>query len=161
MKIGTDQDRQIEILMAEDNAGDARLAIEAFKENGIRHRLTTVPDGKEAILYLKKEGQYRDAPRPDIILLDLNLPKMDGREVLARIKSDPALKSIPVVVLTSSKADDDIMKAYNNHANSYITKPIDLDAFIEIVKSIKSYWLSVVSLPDRMPGRDIHREEYL
>jgi chemotaxis family two-component system response regulator Rcp1 len=150
----TNPNRPVEIFMVEDNTGDVRLAIEAFKENRFVHNLSTVPDGKEALLFLQKEGRYKDTPRPDLILLDLNLPKMDGREVLARIKNDPNLKNIPVVVLTSSKADDDIRNAYDNHANSYITKPIDLDAFIRIIKSIESYWLSVVQLPTRVTGRE-------
>ncbi|MBN2323374.1 MAG: response regulator [Spirochaetes bacterium] len=147
MSKDTGQKRPAEILMVEDNAGDVRLAIEAFKESGFLYNLTTVHDGKEAILFLRKEGRYRDTTQPDIILLDLNLPKIDGREVLIRIKTDPDLKRIPVVVLTSSKADDDISKAYDTHANSYITKPINLEAFIGIVKSIEKYWLSVVTLP--------------
>jgi len=139
--------RPIKILLVEDNPGDVRLTQEAFKENKVRNSLSVVGDGLEAMTFLRRVDKYTDAPRPDLILLDLNLPKKDGREVLAEIKEDPDLKSIPVVVLTTSKAEEDIIKTYNLHANCYITKPVDLEQFITIVKSIEDFWLTVVKLP--------------
>jgi CheY-like chemotaxis protein len=137
----------IEILLVEDNPGDVRLTQEAFKEGKVRNNLRVVNDGIEALAFLHQEGQYANALRPDVILLDLNLPKKDGREVLAEIKQDPDLRRIPVVVLTTSEAEQDILKTYNLHANCYITKPVDLERFIKVVKSIESFWLSVVKLP--------------
>ncbi len=137
----------IDILLVEDNAGDARLAQEAFKDAKVRNILYTVGDGVEAMAYLRRQGRYSDAARPDLILLDLNLPKKDGREVLAEIKADDDLKRIPVVILTVSKAEEDILKSYNLHANCYITKPINLDNFLEVVKSIEDFWLTIVKLP--------------
>lgn len=137
----------IEILMVEDNPGDVRLVREALKEYKLRNNLHAVHDGVEAMAFLRQKGQYAGAPRPDLILLDLNLPQKDGREVLAEIKSDPDLRRIPVVVLTSSQAEQDILKAYDLNANCYITKPVDLDRFIEIVRAIDEFWLTIVKLP--------------
>jgi len=141
--------RPIEILMVEDNPGDVRLTVEALKEGKVRNNFHTVEDGVEAMSFLRRQGRYTEAPRPDLILLDLNLPKMNGREVLAEIKEDPELRRIPVVILTVSKAEQDIVKSYNLHANCYITKPVDLDQFLEVVKSIENFWLTVVMLPPR------------
>jgi two-component system, chemotaxis family, response regulator Rcp1 len=139
--------KAIEILLVEDNAGDARLAQEAMKESKIHNGLHHIQDGVEAMDFLRKKGKYADAPRPDLVLLDLNLPKKDGREVLAEIKADENLKRIPVVILTISEAEEDILKTYNLHANCFITKPIDLDQFIKVVISIKDFWLTIVKLP--------------
>ena len=139
--------RGIEILLVEDNPGDVRLTEEALKEGKILNSLNVVADGVEAMAFLRREGKYSDAPRPELILLDLNLPKKDGREVLAEIKKDQELKRIPVVILTSSAAEQDIVKSYNLHANCYVTKPVDLDQFIHVVKSIEQFWLTVVKLP--------------
>jgi two-component system, chemotaxis family, response regulator Rcp1 len=141
--------RPIEILMVEDNPGDVRLTIEALKEGKVRNNLYTVEDGELALAYLRRQGQFAEATRPDLILLDLNLPKKNGPEVLAEIKEDPELRRIPVVILTVSKAEQDILKSYNLHANCYITKPVDLDQFIQVVKSIEDFWLTVVMLPPR------------
>jgi chemotaxis family two-component system response regulator Rcp1 len=148
---GTNQHacRPIEILMVEDNPGDVRLTIEALKEAKVRNNLHTVEDGVEAMAFLRREGRYAEAPRPDLVLLDLNLPKKTGREVLAEIKDDPDLRRIPVVILTVSQAEQDIVKSYNLHANCYITKPVDLDRFLEVVQSIENFWLTVVMLPPR------------
>jgi CheY-like chemotaxis protein len=137
----------VEILLVEDNPGDARLAEEALKDAKVRNNLHWVDDGVEAMTFLRRQGKYEGAPRPDVILLDLNLPKKDGREVLADIKADDDLKRIPVVVLTVSNAEADIVKSYNLHANCYIRKPLDLDQFIEVVKAIKDFWLTIVKLP--------------
>ena len=137
----------IEILLVEDNPGDVRLTVEALKEGKVYNNLNVVSDGVEALAYLRRQGQHAGAKTPDIILLDLNLPKMDGREVLEDIKADEVLKRIPVVVLTTSKADEDILRVYDLHANCYITKPVDLDQFITVVKSIKDFWFTVVKLP--------------
>jgi chemotaxis family two-component system response regulator Rcp1 len=137
----------IEILLVEDNPGDVRLTREALKDGKIINKLHVAEDGVEALAYLRREGKYHNAVRPELILLDLNLPKKDGREVLAEIKADVALKRIPVVILTSSAAEQDIVKSYNLHANCYVTKPVDLDQFINVVKSIEHFWLSVVKLP--------------
>lgn len=137
----------IEILLVEDNPGDVRLTREVFKEGKVRNNLSVASDGVEALAFLRREGEYADAPRPDVILLDLNLPRKDGREVLAEIKEDPDLRRLPVVVLTTSQAEQDILKSYNLHANCYITKPVDLERFITVVKSIETFWLSVVKLP--------------
>ncbi|MFC2071828.1 response regulator [Chloroflexota bacterium] len=139
--------RPIKILLVEDNPGDVRLTQEAFKENKVGNSLSIVEDGLEAMNFLHQVGKYADVPRPDLILLDLNLPKKDGREVLGEIKEDPNLKSIPVVVLTTSKAEEDIIKSYNLHANCYITKPVDLEQFMTVVKSIEDFWLTIVKLP--------------
>lgn len=141
--------RPVEILLVEDNPGDVRLTQENFKESKIRNNLYVVDDGVEALSFLRREGQYGDAVRPDVILLDLNLPKKDGREVLKEIKADPKLRRIPVVILTISSADEDIIKSYDLHANCYITKPIDLEQFGKVVKSISDFWLTMVKLPPR------------
>lgn len=141
------KDKTINILLVEDNPADVRLTQEAFKTTMVPNRLHVVRDGAEALAYLGQEGKYLDVPRPDMILLDLNLPKKDGREVLTFIKQAPEYKQIPVVILTTSKAEEDIAHTYNHHANCFITKPADLDAFLDAVKSIESFWLSVVQLP--------------
>ncbi len=137
----------IDILLVEDNPGDVRLTIEALKEGKVLNTLSVAMDGVEALSFLHKEGKYVDAPRPDLILLDLNLPRKDGREVLAEIKSDNDLKCIPVVVLTTSQAEQDIFKSYNLHANCFITKPVDLEQFITVLQSIENFWLTIVKLP--------------
>ncbi len=139
--------RSIEILLVEDNPGDARLTIEAMREAKLSNHLHVVEDGVEAMQFLRREGRFGAAPRPDLILLDLNLPKKDGREVLAEIKSDPALKRIPVVVLTTSRAEQDVLAAYDLHANCYVTKPVDLDQFMKIVQQIDAFWIKLVILP--------------
>jgi len=139
--------RPVEILLVEDNPGDVRLMVEALKEGKVLNNLSVAEDGAEALAFLRREGEDAQATRPDLILLDLNLPKMDGRGVLAEIKQDPNLKRIPVVILTTSKAEQDILKSYELHANCYITKPMDLDQFITVVKSIEAFWLTVVKLP--------------
>lgn len=138
-----------EILLVEDNPGDARLAQEALKEGRMTSRLKVVVDGVEAMAYLRHEGQYAGSPRPHLVLLDLNLPRKDGRQVLAEMKADDDLRRIPVVVLTTSQAEQDILRSYDLHANCYITKPVDLDRFISVVRSIEEYWCSVVTLPPR------------
>ncbi len=143
--------RPIDILLVEDNPGDVRLTVEALRDSKVRNKLYVAKDGMEATAFLRREGKYADAPHPDLILLDLNLPKKDGPEVLAEIKEDPALKHIPVVILTSSKAEEDIIKTYNLHANCYVTKPIDLEQFMMVVNSIRDFWLTIVKLP--MEGR--------
>jgi two-component system response regulator len=140
--------KAIDILLVEDNPGDARLAQEALKESKVRNKIHIVKDGIEATDFLFKRNHYKDAPRPDLIILDLNMPKKDGREVLAEIKEDENLKRIPVVVLTISKAEEDILKSYNLHANCYITKPLDLDKFMEVVRTIEDFWLTIVMLPN-------------
>jgi chemotaxis family two-component system response regulator Rcp1 len=137
----------VEILLVEDNPGDVRLTKEALKEGKVYNNLHWAKDGVEALEFLRRQGKHANAPRPDIILLDLNLPKKDGREVLSVIKSDDHLKHIPVVVLTTSKAEEDVLRSYELHANCYVTKPVDLDKFIHVVKSIDSFWLTVVTLP--------------
>jgi chemotaxis family two-component system response regulator Rcp1 len=139
----------IEILLVEDNPGDVRLTIEAFKEGKVLNRVNVVDNGVDALAYLRREGRFADAPRPDLILLDLNLPKKNGRTVLAEIKEDPQLKRIPVVVLTTSQAEEDILSSYDLHANSYVTKPVGLDQFIDVVKSIEDFWIVVARLPPR------------
>lgn len=139
--------RPIEILLVEDNPGDVRLTLEAFKEGKVSNRLHVAKDGVEALAFLRHESPFTSAPRPDIILLDLNLPKKDGREVLSEIKIDAQLRRIPVVILTTSKAEQDIMNTYNLHANCYITKPVDLEQFMKVVQSIENFWLTVVKLP--------------
>ena len=139
--------RSIEVLLIEDSPGDVRLTKEALKEGKILNNLHVVNDGVEAMIFLKKEEKYQSSPTPDLILLDLNMPKKDGREVLAEIKADTKLKSIPVVILTTSSAEEDILKSYDLHANCYITKPVDLDQFIKVIKSINDFWLNIVKLP--------------
>ena len=137
----------VDILLVEDSPGDVRLTQEVFKDAKIANRLHVATDGVEALAFLRRQAPFEDAPRPDLILLDLNLPKMDGREVLEEIKQDSALQRIPVVVLTTSSAERDVLKCYDNHANCYITKPIDLDQFINVVRSIEDFWLAIVKLP--------------
>ena len=139
--------RPIEILLVEDNPGDVRLTRESLKEGKVYNNLSVARDGVEALEFLHREGEFEDAPFPDLILLDLNLPRKNGRELLAEIKQDPDLKRIPVVILTTSKDEADILKTYNLHANCYITKPVSLDEFIIIVKSIESFWMTIVKLP--------------
>jgi len=139
--------KPIEILLVEDNPGDVRLTREAFKEGKVLNNLSVVEDGAEAMAFLRQQGKYADASRPDLILLDLNLPKKDGREVLPEIKGDTNLKRIPVVILTTSKAEQDILKTYNLHANCYVTKPVDLEQFISVVRFVQHFWLSIVKLP--------------
>jgi two-component system, chemotaxis family, response regulator Rcp1 len=144
--IGSDA-APIEVLLVEDSAGDVRLTREAFKDAKVHINLHVASDGTEAMAFLNHQGRYADVPRPDLILLDLNLPKKDGREVLEEIKESAALKSIPVVILTTSASEADILRSYLLHANCYITKPVDLDGFLKVVKSIDSFWLSIVKLP--------------
>ena len=139
--------RTIEILLVEDNAGDARLTLEAFKEGKVLNNLTVMKDGVEALAYLRRQGGYASAKVPDLILLDLNLPRMSGREVLMEIKGDERLKTIPVVVLTTSADEQDVARAYSQHANCYITKPVDLDQFLGVIRSIENFWLTLVRLP--------------
>jgi two-component system, chemotaxis family, response regulator Rcp1 len=144
--IGTDA-TPIEVLLVEDSPGDVRLTQEAFKDAKVHINLHVATDGAKAMFFLNREGEHANAPRPDLILLDLNLPKKDGREVLAEIKESPTLKSIPVVVLTTSSSEADILRSYQLHANCYITKPVGLEGFLTVVRSIDSFWLSVVKLP--------------
>lgn len=139
--------KEVEVLLVEDNPGDVRLTLEALKEAKMHNRVSVVQDGMEAMDFLRKRGKFADATRPDLILLDLNLPRKNGREVLAEIKADESLKCIPVVVLTTSEAEQDILKAYKLHANCYVTKPVDLDQFIKVVQSIENFWMTVVKLP--------------
>jgi CheY-like chemotaxis protein len=139
----------VEILLIEDSPGDVRLTVEALKEAKIKNNLNVVQDGVEAIEFLQRKGSYKNAIRPDLILLDLNLPRKDGREVLAEIKSIPGLRQIPVVVLTTSQAEEDIFRAYDLHANCYITKPVDFKQFMSVVKSVEDFWLTVVKLPTK------------
>lgn len=139
--------RPIDILLVEDSPADVRLTREALKEAKVLNTLHVVQDGIAALAFLRKEGKYADSPEPHLILLDLNLPKKDGREVLAEIKQDETLKRIPVVVLTTSRAEEDVVRTYNLHANAYVTKPVDLKQFLEVVHSIEQFWLAVVTLP--------------
>jgi len=141
--------RSIEILLVEDNPGDVRLTMEGLTESKVRNNLHVARDGVEAMAFLRRERQFADAVRPDLILLDLNLPRMDGREVLSAVKSDPHLRTIPVVVLTTSRAEQDVLRSYELQANCYITKPVDLEQFITVVKSIEDFWFSIVTLPHR------------
>ena len=140
--------RPVRILLVEDNPGDVDLTREGLEEASLHNDLFIAEDGEQAMTFLRNEGPHKDAPRPDLILLDLNLPRMDGREVLAEIKADPELRRIPVVVLTSSEAEEDVLRSYNLHANCYITKPVDLEKFLKIVQSIKGFWFSVVTLSE-------------
>jgi chemotaxis family two-component system response regulator Rcp1 len=142
-----DKARAIHILLIEDNPGDIRLTQEVLKEGRIHNQLSVVTDGEKALQFLRKEGEYRNLPAPDIILLDLNLPKKDGREVLAEIKNDPALLRIPVIVLTTSNAEQDVLNTYSHHANCYITKPVDFNQFIGVIKTFEDFWLNIVKLP--------------
>jgi len=141
--------KPISILLVEDNPGDVRLTQEALKAGKVLNTLRVVGDGMEALAVLRRQGRHRDVPRPDLVLLDLNLPRMDGTQVLQEVKRDPELAIIPIVVLTSSKAEEDIVKSYNLHANSYITKPVELERFMQVVRSIGEYWLNIVKLPTR------------
>jgi len=140
----------IVILLVEDEPGDSYLTIEALKSAKIMNRVHLVEDGAEAMAFLQREAPYADAPRPDLILLDLNLPRKDGRQVLAEIKHNPSLNSIPVVVLTTSNADEDVLQSYNLRANCYITKPVDLEQFMTVIKATQEFWLSIVKLPPRV-----------
>ena len=139
----------IEILLVEDNPGDARLAVEALKEGHVRNRLHVVQDGVEAMRFLRREDSYSAVPKPHVILLDLNLPRKDGSQVLAEIKSDEHLRRIPVVILTTSQAEQDVLRSYDLHANCYITKPFDLDQFITVIRAIEDFWCTIVKLPPR------------
>ena len=139
--------KTVEILLVEDNPGDVRLTQEAFSDTKVSNHLSVVGNGEEALLFLRRQGQYASAPRPDLILLDLNLPRKSGREVLADIKVDPDLLRIPVVVMTTSEAEIDIINSYSLHANAYVTKPVDLDCFIDAVSKIEGFWLTIVKLP--------------
>lgn len=141
----------VHILLVEDNPGDARLILEALKESKLKTQVSMVTDGVEAMAFLRREGRYANALRPDIMLLDLNLPRKDGRELLEEIKNDPSFKLIPVLVLTTSSSHDDIVSSYARHANSYITKPADMDEFLEVVKSVESFWFDIAKLPPRDP----------
>ena len=138
---------EIHILLVEDNEGDIVLTLEALKEAKLRNKISVVRDGEEALQFLYKEGKYVRQDSPQLILLDINLPKMDGKEVLNKIKSDPDLKKIPVVILTTSSSEKDILEAYNNYANCYITKPVDLDKFIDVIHTVEDFWISIVQLP--------------
>jgi CheY-like chemotaxis protein len=139
--------RAIDILLVEDSAADVDLTLEAFKDAKIHNRMAVVEDGVEAMAYLRREGSHAQARRPDLILLDLNLPRKDGRQVLKEIKADPILRLIPVVILTTSKGEEDVLRAYDLHANCYVKKPVDFNRFMDVVKSIESFWLTVVTLP--------------
>ena len=145
--------KPIEILLAEDNPGDARLTVEGFKDAKVKNNITVVEDGMEALAYLRHEGPYANAALPDLILLDLNMPKKDGREVLAEIKADEELRRIPVLVFTISNAEKDILEAYDLQASAFITKPIDLDEFITVVRSLEEFWLTIVKLPQSASGK--------
>jgi chemotaxis family two-component system response regulator Rcp1 len=145
--------RPIEILLVEDNPGDAELTAEALRNGKVYNQMDVVEDGEAALAFLRHEEQYADVPRPDVVLLDLNLPRKDGREVLAEIKADEELKQIPVIILTTSEAEEDILRAYNLAVNCYITKPVDLDQFIKVVKAIEDFWFTVVKLPPSPPFR--------
>jgi CheY-like chemotaxis protein len=142
----------IDVLLVEDDPGDVLMTREAFADYKIRNTLHVVTNGVEAMTFLRKEGEYAEAPTPDLILLDLNLPKMDGREVLAAVKDDPALRSIPVVVLTTSEAEEDVVRSYSLHANAYVTKPVDFERFVSVVQQIDDFFVSVVRLP-KINGR--------
>ena len=142
----------IEVLLVEDDPGDVVLITEAFEDNKVSNRLHVVSDGVEALQFLRRQGEYADKPVPDLVLLDLNLPRKDGREVLAEVKDDQELRRIPVVVLTTSKAEEDVLRSYNLHANAYVTKPVDFERFIEVVRQIDEFFVSVVKLPGRSAG---------
>ena len=139
----------IDVLLVEDDPGDVLLIREAFEDNKVRNRLHVVADGVEALTFLRREGEHADAPQPHLVLLDLNLPRKDGREVLAEVKGDDALQHIPVVVLTTSKAEEDVLRSYKLHANAYVTKPVDFDRFIDVVRQIDEFFVTVVKLPKR------------
>lgn len=146
------QGRPIEVLLVEDDPGDELMTREAFEENKVRNNLHVARDGEEALDFLNRRGEYADAPRPDLVLLDLNLPKFDGRQVLAEIKADEDLRTIPVVVLTTSGAEEDILSSYQLHANAYVTKPVDFARFIQVVRQIDDFFVSVAQLPARNAG---------
>lgn len=141
--------RPVEILLIEDSPSDTELTVEALKEAKVRNNLSIVEDGVQALEFLRRQGKFAGAPRPDLIMLDLNLPRKDGREVLAEIKADESLRTIPVVVLTTSRAEQDVLRAYQLNANCYITKPVDFEQFLSVVRSIEAYWLLVVTLPPK------------
>jgi len=143
----SDESRIIELLLVEDNPGDVRLTRETLKDSKIKVELNVVEDGVEALAFLRREGKYAKAPRPDLILLDLNLPRKDGREVLAEIKQDPDLRRIPVIIMTISSAEEDILRSYNLHANAYVTKPLNLEQFGRITRAIEDFWFTIVKLP--------------
>jgi len=145
--MNSDQGRPIEILLVEDSPSDTDLTVEALKDFKVRNHVNVVEDGVQAMLFLRRQGPYAQAPRPDLIMLDLNLPRKDGREVLADIKGDDDLKTIPIVVLTTSRAEQDILRSYQLNANCYINKPVDFNQFLDVVRSIESFWLFVVTLP--------------
>jgi chemotaxis family two-component system response regulator Rcp1 len=149
MQTNSEPVRPVDILLVEDNPGDVRLMREALRDGKLLNQLSTVADGQQAVAYLHRQGNYAQVSRPDLILLDLNLPRKDGREVLAEIKSDPDLRSIPVVVVTSSQAEEDILRSYNTHANCYVTKPVDLQKFVSVVRSVEDFWVSIVKLPPK------------
>ena len=140
--------RPIDILLVEDSPSDTDLTVEALGAGKVANRLSIVEDGVQAMEFLRREGRFASAPRPDLILLDLNLPRKDGREVLAEVKADPTLRHIPIVVLTTSQAEQDVLRAYSLHANCYVTKPVDFRQFIEVIRSIEDFWLSIVKLPE-------------
>ena len=140
-------DNVVNILLVEDNPADARLIEEVFKDTNVNNKIYVVKDGVEAMNFLNKENEYSEAPRPEMILLDLNLPRKDGREVLKEVKKNEELKSIPIVILTTSSAKEDVIKTYSNHANCYITKPVDFDQFLRVITAIEDFWLKVVELP--------------
>ncbi|SHN02494.1 response regulator [Cryptosporangium aurantiacum] len=142
----------IEVLLVEDDPGDVLMTKEAFDDHKLRNSLHVVNNGVDALLFLRKEGEYSDVPTPDLVLLDLNLPRMDGREVLAEIKADEALRRIPVVVLTTSEAEEDVMRSYNLHANAYVTKPVDFEQFVNVVRQVDEFFLTVVRLPPARPA---------
>ena len=142
-------EREIQVLLVEDDPGDVLMTREAFEDYKVHNQLHVVNDGEQAMAFLRQEGEYADLPRPDLVLLDLNLPRMDGRQVLDAIKSDPELSSIPVVVLTTSEAEEDVLRSYSLHANAYVTKPVDFDRFIEVVRQIDEFFVTVVKLPPR------------
>jgi len=144
-----DEGVPIEVLLVEDDPGDVLMTREAFEEHKVRNHLNVVTDGADALAYVRREGDFADAARPDLILLDLNLPKRDGREVLKEIKTDPDLREIPIVVLTTSAAESDVLASYQLHANAYVTKPVDFDRFISVVKQIDDFFVSLVKLPRR------------
>lgn len=142
-------EREIQVLLVEDDPGDVLMTREAFQDHKLRNELHVVNDGEQALQFLRQEGEFAGRPRPDLVLLDLNLPRMDGREVLQAIKSDPELSSIPVVVLTTSEAEDDVLRSYSLHANAYVTKPVDFERFINVVRQIDDFFVTIVRLPRR------------
>jgi len=139
--------RPIEVLLVEDNPGDVRLTQEALRDCKVRNRLSVVTDGEEALAYVRRQGKFKGEMRPDVILLDLNLPRKDGRQVLEELKADPNLRRIPVVIMTSSDAEQDVIRAYDLNVNCYVTKPVDFDQFVRVVKAIEEFWLEIVTLP--------------